>query len=266
MAGGAFVYDAGGWLPWELPYYAMLSHQPVPDPLDLRDVAFPTGVRIRRVAPGMSYEIGYRFRDREDFVAELMFEGLTPPVPHLPGAPPFGPASHFDQHGRVTGEIRLLGETIAVDCLAVRDRSWGRRPERLGRRGRLSYCFGSVAADHAFLAFCLPPRDRPDSDIEHLSSGYLLRDGWLQRLVSGTRRVVRDRATGVVQRIELAASDVAGRELVAAGEPVSRMALPTHALCVNSLLRWEVDGAEGWGEDQDVWPMALFAERLRQRL
>ena len=37
------------------------------------------------------------------------------------------------------------------------------------------------------------------------------------------------------------------------------MALPGNSLCINTLLRFDVDGHEAWGEDQDVWPMAEFA-------
>src|SRR4030081_2841824 len=102
-SGGAFVYDPSGWLPWQLPYYGYTRFQGVPDPLDLRDVTFANGVSVRSLAPGMHYELGYRFRDQTDFTADLVFEGIVPPVPHLRGAPPFtGSSSHFDQPGRIT--------------------------------------------------------------------------------------------------------------------------------------------------------------------
>ena len=185
-SGGAFVYDDGGWLPWELPYYGFLWHQPLPDPLDLRAVEFSNGVSVRALEPGMVYDLGYRFRDQDDFVADLHFEGISPPVPHLAGAPPFTGSSHYDQHGRVTGELRLLGERIPVDCISVRDRSWGRRPEHLGRRSRFSYCFGATSTNDAFLAFCRPPNHVDET--EELTSGYLIRDGEVRRLVSATAR------------------------------------------------------------------------------
>ena len=189
-SGGAFVYDASGWLPWELPYYGFLTHQPLPEPLDLRSVTFSNGVSVRMVEPGLVYDLGYRFRDQDDFVADLRFEGISPPVPHLQGAPPFTGSSHYDQHGRVTGELQLLGERVPVDCLSVRDRSWGRRPELLGRRTRFSYCFGAVSPDEAFLAFCRPPTHLDET--EELLSGYLVRDGRLRGLARA-RRVNRAR-------------------------------------------------------------------------
>jgi hypothetical protein len=217
-------------------------------------------VSVKMIEPGMVYDLGYRFRDHDDFTAELRFEGLTPPVPHVQGAPPFIGSSHYDQHGRVTGTLRLHGETIPVDCFAVRDRSWGRRPEHIGMAsGRLSYVFGTTTADEGFLVFTTPPGDDQDADVEHLSSGYLFRDGALRRLATATRRNERDPATGGVRRIEVAAVDADGRALNVVGDAVSAMAMDRANLCINTFLRFDVDGREGWGEDQDVWPFARFA-------
>lgn len=265
-SGGAFVYDPSAWLPWDLPYFGFLHHQPLPDPLDLRAVDFSNGVSVRIVEPGMAYDLGYRFRDHDDFLADLRFEGISPPVPHLEGAPPFTDSSHYDQHGRVTGELQLRGERIAVDCISVRDRSWGRRPELLGRRTRFSYCFGSTSEDEAFLAFCRP--ESPVDEVEHLMSGYLVRDGRLRRLVDAQRTDERDSATGGVAHIRLDATDSDGRVLRAHADAVSRMALGGSGagLTINTMLRWSVDGARaGWGEDQEVWSLAARREHQQHR-
>lgn len=263
-SGGAFVYDARGWLPWDLPYFGFLNQQPLPDPLDLRAVTFSNGVSVHVREPGMVYDLGYRFRDQDDFLADLRFEGISPPVPHLEGAPPFTDSSHYDQHGRVTGELQLRGERIAVDCISVRDRSWGRRPELLGRRTRFSYCFGATSEDDAFLAFCRPAS--PIDEVEHLMSGYLVRDGMLRRLVDAQRTDERDPETGGVARIHLDATDSDGRVLRADADAVSRMALSGGGTGVtfNTMLRWSVDGARtGWGEDQEVWSLNARREHRR---
>ena len=263
VSGGAFVYDTSAHLSWELPWFAYQHHQPLPDPLDLRDVSFRTGVTTRVIEPGMAYELGYRFRDQDEFVADLRFDGLTPPVPHLQGAPPFTGSSHYDQHGRITGTLRLRGEEMTVDCVSVRDRSWGRRPERVGRGRRLSYAFGHTDADEAFLAFSMPSVDEPSSDVESFVSGYLLRGGVLRRLERGTRTVARDAATGGVSRIELSGIDTDGRELAAVGQARSRMFLGLGGVTVNTVMRWTTDLGVGHGEDQDVWPQPEFADARR---
>jgi len=264
--GGAFVYDPSGTTAWDIPYHAYTHFTPLPDPLDLRDVVFGNGVSVRCVEPGMRYELGYRFRDQGDFVADLVFEGLTPPVPLLPGEPPFdNGSSHYDQTGRVTGTLHLHGETIPVDCFAVRDRSWGRRPELLGaRRGdRIGYAFGTVDAGEAFLVFTAPPSDAPAGDVETLTGGWLLREGALRRLRSAERTVTRDPATGFAEEIVIDAVDVDGRDLRTRGVARSRFALQAGGLCVNTFLEWDVDGRTGHGEDQDVWSIARFGARRR---
>ena len=266
-AGGAFVYGPGDWMPWELPYYAYFDHQPVPDPLDLASVSFMNGVSVEVLDPGIRYRLGYRFRDQDDFVANLEFTGLTPPVPHVHGAPPFTGSSHYDQHGRLTGELLLHGERIPVDCIAVRDRSWGRRPERVGPSvPRLSYVFGATSDDEAFLVFCQPPADDQESETETLSSGYLLRDGKLRRLARATRTNTRDLGTGAIAGLEIDALDTDGRSLHVVGTPRSRMMLSHVGICINTFLEFDVDGRTGHGEDQDVWSIARFgARRRRQR-
>lgn len=263
-SGGAFVYGPGCWAPWEQPYNAYFHHLPLPDPLDLREVTFRNGVSVKVVESGMVYDLRYRFRDHDEFVADLRFEGLSPPVPHVHGAPPFVGSSHYDQHGHVTGEVRLHGETIEVDCFAVRDRSWGRRPERVGLDvGRLSYVFGTTGADEGFLVFTTPAGGDQTAEIEELSSGYLFREGALRRLAGATRRNVRDHSTGGVQAIEIDAVDTDGRLLHVVGEAHARMGLMTGGLCINTLMRFTVSGdgtsRHGWGEDQDVWSAARFA-------
>lgn len=263
-AGGAFVYGPDAWLPWELPYYGWFSHQPLPDPLDLRDTTFRNGVSVGMIEPGMSYSLGYQFRDNRDFTADLRFDGLTPPVPHVTGAPPFTGSSHYDQHGRVSGSISLLGERIEVDCFAVRDRSWGRRPERIGpNSARLSYAFGTASADEMFLVFTLPISSAPGETTGRLSSGYMVRDGSLRRLATATRRDRRDPVTGGVAEFEIEGIDSDGRELNVSARAISRMALPGSALCINTLLEFDINGRRGYGEDQDVWATARFAAARR---
>jgi hypothetical protein len=263
-AGGAFVYDATATASWQLPFYAMFDHQRIPADLDLRHARFDSGVSIDVVEPGTTYDLGYRFRDEDDFIAQLRFEAIMAPFPYLSGTPPFSASSHFDQAGRLSGEIVLRGERIAVDCFSLRDRSWGPRPEQWGRAGRLSYAFGTADASHAFLAFCHPDQSDPFTDDETVTTGYLLRDGAISRLVGGHRRSSRDPVTRMVQTIELDLEDALGRRLRTHGTAHSAMVLARHRVTYNTFLRWQDDdGRISWGEDQDLWPLALLADSVR---
>lgn len=255
IAGGAWIWDDSAHLPWEVLYSANYSALPIPEGQDLTDITLPTGVSIKVLKPCMSYALGYD--DGERLQANLRFDGVMPPEPLTATGSTFGSAHHFDQIGRVTGELRLHGEPIPIDCLAVRDRTWGRRPEDRPRQA--AYITGAAAADHGFLAVT---NAGPDGDA--VAYGFLRRDGRTISLAGGERRVVRDPATGFTARVELSAKDKDGRVLEAVGESVSRIVINRHTFIdVNSLVRWDLGDAVAWGEEQDMWPVHRWARMRR---
>lgn len=260
VTGGAWVWDAGAHLPWEALYSSNYSALQLPPALDLTDCTLPNGVRIRVLAPGMRYELGYHDANRLE--ANLVFEGVMPPQPLTAVGSTFGSAHHFDQFGRVTGEIVLHGERIAIDCIGMRDRTWGRRPEDRPRQA--AYVTGAVDAANGFLAVT---NGRPER--EAIAYGFLRRSGRTLPLVDGERRVQRDATHGWITRIEIEAQDKEGRMLRAVGEPVSRIILNRHTFIdINSLVHWRIEdahaqGSEAWGEDQDMWPVHRWAQRQR---
>ena len=117
VAGGAWVWDDSAHLPWEVLYSANYTALELPRDQDLNDITLPTGVSIRVIEPCMSYALGYS--DAARLQATLRFEGVMPPEPLTSTGSTFGRSHHFDQIGRVSGEIILHGETIPIDCLAV---------------------------------------------------------------------------------------------------------------------------------------------------
>ncbi len=257
VAGGAWVWDDSTHLPWEALYSANYSALPLPRGQDLDDCRLPTGVAIKVLEAGRRYAVGYA--DRERLAVDLIFEGVMPPEPLTATGSTFGSAHHFDQFGRVTGTIALHGETIAIDCIGMRDRTWGRRPEDRPRRA--AYVTGAAGPGHGFLAVTTA---RPDDD--RVAYGFLRRDGRTVSLAAGERTVERDPVEGWVTRITLTARDAEGRTLSATGVPVSRIIINRHTFIdVNSLIRWELDGAVAWGEDQDMWPVHHWAQQARAR-
>lgn len=257
-AGGMWIWDATSALPWELPFYENFSHlklpvRPSPDRLE-----FPTGLRIDVREPGMVYDLTYRDRNRAE--ADLRFEGLEEPVPLRHGTPPFPKASHYDQAGHVTGQVRLDGETLDVDCFAVRDRSWGPRPERGFRR--VGYTW--AASEQLTVLTYTSLGDRKPDEAEEIHSGYVRRDGLLSRIVGGRRSVRRDPAHGWLTGIDFEVRDEQGRTTTGTAEAISRMILPSAtSICLNSSLRWVIDGEPADGEDQDVWPIHEWRQRAR---
>ena len=257
IAGGAWIWDDSAHLPWEVLYSANYSALPIPSRQDLTDITLPTGVSIKVLEPCMSYALGYE--DGERLRADLRFDGVMAPEPLTATGSTFGSAQHFDQFGRVRGHINLHGERIEIDCLAMRDRTWGRRPENRPRQA--AYITGMAAPDSGFLAVT---NVRPEGD--EVAYGFLRRDGRNTGLTGGTRIATRDPESGMTTRIELRLRDREGRELEAVGEPVSRIVTNRHTFIdINSLVRWDLGGEIAWGEEQDMWPVHRFARWRREQ-
>jgi hypothetical protein len=255
VAGGAWVWDDTACLPWDVRYSANYTALQLAADTDLRDVTLPTGVSIRVVEPTETYALGYADGDR--LQVQLQFDAVMPPEPLAAVGSTFGSAHHFDQFGRVTGHIVVGGERIEIDCLAMRDRTWGPRPENRPRQA--AYVTGAASADHAFLAVTNTTPDR-----DPIAYGFLRRDGRTVSLAAGERTVVRDEQRGWVEQITITATDLAGRALHAVGTPVSRMIIDRHTFIdINSLIRWDIGGETAWGEDQDMWPVHTFAATRR---
>jgi hypothetical protein len=251
--GGVWVWDDSSSWSWDLPYHVHYSGLRLVDRAerDMRDFEWPTGVHIKVLEPLMRYAIDYE--DVPDLEVHLVFDAIMTPNPHPIGVAPFIKGTHFDQPGRITGEMVLRGERIPIDCFSVRDRSWGPRPmgrpnpRRLDRaevrtRSGIGYSFGVCGPRDAWLVY-----SRPALDSDPLSCGFLLRDGAYAHILRGERRVDVDPAAGWPTRIEIDAVDDAGRALSVVGDAVSRH---WRGHGGDSLFRWRWDGIEGWGEDQ----------------
>ena len=255
VAGGAWVWDDSAHLPWEVPYHRNLTALRLPESPDLNAISFPTGTTLRTLEPLTSYAVTYEDGDR--YRADLRFDAVMPPRPLRKPGSAFGDLTHFDQFGRVTGHIELQGERIPVDCLAIRDRSWGPRPEHRPRKS--AYVTGIATPGDAFLAVT-----QSGEHCNDLAYGFLLEDGLIGDLVSGTRRILRDSATGFVTRIVIEGIDEHGRTLLAEGHRLSGIVLIRHSFIDNNgLIAWTINGKHGHGEDQDMWPVHDWADYRR---
>jgi hypothetical protein len=254
VAGGAWVWDASTALPWEVPYSANFTALELPRNSDLADIEFPTGVCMKVLAPTMSYAL--RFSDPGRLEIDLRYDGAMQPRRLASSTSTFGRSAHFDQFGRVTGRVVVANEQIDIDCIAMRDRTWGRRPEDRPRRA--AYVTGAASTETAFLAVTSGEQD--------VTYGFAVVDGVASDVKSGSRAVRRDPTHGWVTEITLSWIDALGRRGGATGYAVSRIIVNRHSFIdVNSLIRWDLnDGVVAWGEDQDMWPVSEWASFRRQ--
>jgi hypothetical protein len=251
------LWDHQGDQTWNCRYFKQFWHLPMPDG-PLSDFTLANGLGYRCLQDEMVYQLVYHdpdaadADDREISIA-LTFTGTMPPL----ATPNAGPAGgHLDQVGRFEGAIKLRGETIPVNGYGAHDRSWGSRSQfsqHLMSSGNFTasespYFFGA-SENVAFQGIAL--NVTPEYPI---IMGFFMRDSQVVRLKSGNREVLeRDEATGAPLRVRVTAVDERGHELHTEGECVNRlMVFLNENLCGwNSLVRWNVDGVEVWGEHHD---------------
>jgi hypothetical protein len=256
IAGGAWVWDHTAHVPWEVPYSANYTALQMPRDQPLTDITLPTGVSIKMLEPLTRYKLG--FKDPGKLTVDLDYTAVMPARALRKGDSSFKNLSHFDQFGRVKGHIVLHGETIPIDCYAIRDRSWGPRPEH--RPGKSAYVTGIASPNDAFLAVT-----KWNDETNPVAYGFMIRDGKTGDLVSGRRIVERCPKQGWVTNITIEARDEFGRDLHAVGERMSGIIINRHSFIdSNGLIAWTINGKVGHGEDQDMWPVHSWSAFRRQ--
>ena len=154
--GGVLVVDDTAVVPWELPAFEWSWHEP----LDRAARPARHHEPPRRAcgsAASSPVACSASACDNDDLSFDLTFEALCRPL-LTRQEPPFNHGAHVDQPGRVTGSFTLHGEAFEVDCIAMRDRSWGVR--RAGRQPKIGYDHGTASADDGFLSHLRRPQGR----------------------------------------------------------------------------------------------------------
>src|SRR5437764_9838954 len=185
-----------------------------------------------------------------------------------------------EQFMHCTGELRLRGDTYAVDCHAVRDRSWNQiRSEEPGGAQPSPPVGWTPAYFGEDLAFNVTSIESPDSDPAWLSlydvpAGaptayykWLVRDGELVDIAS-VRRIVLERHPVLHSAIrqELDLVDATGRTHHFEGRALAAAPIyswPNVGFC-DSLHRWEDEqGRVTHCTYQEIW-WDRFQRRMKQ--
>lgn len=249
--GGVFAWDDRGLLPWTMLHHDYCWSRRFDGEetvLSGTRLTMPQGVTIDVLTENRSYRIRY---DHPDLAFDVRFDA-TAEVKVAAGSTTEDGIfkGHIDQPGRYQGWVRVKGDTLAVDCHCVRDRSWGPRRDDV-RDMHIGYFHATASAEDAFL---MVTHAGDDAETFSLLNGYLIRDGIHAQLVSGEARMMRDGDLAPAA-CHIHAVDELGRELDAEGHSITRMAVQVQPGMFNwsSFAEWRFGAATGHGELQDTW-------------
>ena len=232
-------------------YRNMTNHNP--RPASATDFVLPNGLRYR--APTLSnYEIGF---EDEGIALSLRCNALMPPFDiHDPLMDPMAStdvqqavahsglgaaySGHFDMTVRITGELLLRGETLAIDCISTMDHSWGPRPEnRIHPVLWLNAHHGPNCSFHAIFSF---DRHAPANAQHEFKHGYALIDGEVRGCVGGSVSVTREGLYPL--SVEMRLTDKNGHEHGVSGHSVSHHPWMPYGnnLAALALIAWDCPG------------------------
>lgn len=259
LCGGVAMWDSSGQHVWDFPFFDFQTMRLLPEgrfgiDYDKYDFVTPWSLAVRMVEPLQTYRIAY---DRAGFKLDLEFNAIAPPnVMHNPSLEQLKSAfrTHFEQPGRIHGQIELDGVRHEVDTFSIRDGGHGPRFMETSPQGGYSWSTADARTGWHVLA--------PNSELRvaKVIGGYILRDGQMSSITDGTRRVV-ERAGPRPDVVEVRATDELGRELHAIGRaraPAEFMLFPERGQWW-TLFRWDYDGFIGaTGEDQEYYGIHEF--------
>ena len=196
---------------------------------------------------------------------ELHFvtEAISPPAMR-------GNNAHFDQVMQTNGTLLLLGEELEIDCVQVRDRSWGEpRPESPLRHPPTAWCTGASA--DGTVAFTFSGADDPARDAGLETYGIpardLFKDGWfwshgsLKKIVRMSKLTQRHSSGLRPETIDCRFTDETGAEHHVRGSVESGLLWspwPNMALTYGCHFRWDLELPDGTlaelrGEAQEIY-------------
>jgi len=249
-------------------YFDTRSYLPFPNS-DLNDLKLDNGFQMRALEPLQRYTMAYDGIHGCGF--RLEFDALARPLGFATVSDDSARANyapgHFDQVGHMRGELWLDGETLPVDCITQRDRSWGAiRKEDPGYPPDVGWHSAHFGTELWFQ--CWIWHEEPVATA--LQGGVVYKNGRPVRIVAARRSTEHD-ASGIEARvIDLRLTDAEGGEYQLIGTVRNMFPWPGWFNMVGfaGLVEWRLDGRQGWGEVHDGRTVAGTIARkrsLRQR-
>jgi hypothetical protein len=255
LNGGPVLWDPSGNFQWNCLYYNWSHLQALPPGVEKFNMTARNSLSVKVLVPLTRYAISY---DKDGVKLDLIWEAIGPVHELKTGDSGQQKTAkfHIEQPGRMKGRVTIDGRVIEIDCFSMRDTSFGPREyESLASGGY----FWGIAANSSFHAIAMG-----EGDEQRVIGGYIYKDGELASLASGTRKVVEFGKYGP-KRVVFEATDKAGRSMKATGVLEDGLIFTgyTDHTVVWSLIRWEWDGAEHWGDNQEFAPLTRFRDIAR---
>ena len=255
LNGGPVMWDPSGIFQWDCLYYNWSHLQAMPAGVTKFDMTAPTSLSVKVIEPLTRYAIRY---DADGFEMDLVWEAIGP-IHELKTGNAGQAATakfHIEQPGRMRGMVRRNGRAFPIDCFSMRDTSYGAREYAALASG--GYFWG-IAADSSFHAIAMG-----EGTEQKAIGGYILKDGELSSLASGTRRITSFGKYGPSE-VVFEATDKRGRTMIATGriDPGLIFTGYTDHTVVWSLAEWDWDGVTLWGDNQEFAPSEWFRQMAR---
>ena len=254
--GGVMAWDDHGKLAWNIVHCDYSFQTPAADLGAFAQgsaLTLPQGVGIKILEPLRRYEVTYNHPNLALHVRFTAIHSANVNTSPIGGSKLF--AGRIDQCGHVTGELSVGGQRYAVDCLSMRDRSWGIRRND-NHDLHIGYFHATATDQDAFLAVTnhVSGGMEPNDATAPVVSGYLMLGGEIHPLRAGTANLVRD-AEGMPVACHIEAVDAKGRPLRASGSAINWFAFEPYSGLFNwsSLAEWRFNAHTCMGELQNTW-------------
>jgi hypothetical protein len=273
--GAIGIWDPTGDQDHDCLFYDWSEPSPLSADADMYRFALHNGLSVECIEPLRSFQITYRggeqFYGGAGCDLQLRYDGILPP--HDSGTPDGQTewsVGHYEQPGRMRGEITLHGERIEIDCYSLRDHSWGPRKLVNNTRGHFPWAIASETSGFAMWARSdLDPADDPvHGTTETVVGGWYLRDGVYGNVSEGIVQVDERGPDGRPLSVVTEATDHLGRRLTAHGRTRNNLhwrGYPWLSMWWGQTL-WTFDGQQAFGEQQDFVPVQLRRKVARSLL
>lgn len=250
FTGGSVIWDESGQTVLDCLHYNFSPLQAYPENPGKFDFTASNTLQVETLEAAKRYRLRYDFGGT---AFDLTWQA-TSDVHVAPQA--YHASYHSEQTGRMTGEMTIEGEKFAVDCVSLRDISFGVREYAQLRPG--AYCWGSDGA-RTFQTLGMGTERE-----QKILSGFLDQDGQCARLADGIRRIDTYGPYGA-STVTIEAVDTLGRELRVTGRLKKGLLFSgnsTHTV-VWSQTDWQWNGEPCIGDNQEFYPAQMFRQIIR---